>query len=144
MSSNPTCEPMAPIDVVACLVFGPEGLLIARRPEGKHLAGYWEFPGGKLFPNETLFEAAIREIMEETGLTVRPEYHWMSVDHTYPDRRVILHFMVCTYISGVARPLDCAAVTWIRPEALERFVFPPADRRVLDRLNELPDWTALT
>jgi mutator protein MutT len=131
------------IPVVACLVFGPEGLLIARRPQGKHLAGYWEFPGGKIDDGEDLFAAAVREIREETGLVIMPEYEWMRVDHCYPDRRVILHFVVCAHVSGVAAPLDCDAVAWIRLNELSDYRFPPADRQVLDRLGELKEWNRL-
>jgi len=122
------------IHVAAALVFGPAGVLIAQRPAGTHLAGLWEFPGGKIETGESPFEAVRRELREELGIEVEPVELWLVTRHAYPERSVVLHFIRCHHRAGTPRPLGCAAVRWARPDELETLPFPDADRAILSRL----------
>jgi mutator protein MutT len=97
-------------------------VMITKRPEGSHLAGFWEFPGGKQeghlagfweFPggkqevSETLEECLAREIKEELGLEVRAEKLLLTVDHEYEDRFISLYLFLCAQLGGEPKPLEC-------------------------------------
>jgi mutator protein MutT len=122
------------IDVAAALVFRDGRLLVTRRPPGKHLAGLWEFPGGKLAPGESWEHALARELMEEVGLPVRPIRLYSEVVHPYPEKTVRLRFFVCESDHGNARPIECDAVEWTSRETLSSHDFPPADRQLIEAL----------
>ena len=123
------------IDVAAALVFRGGLLLITRRPHGKHLAGLWEFPGGKLAPGESWEHALARELLEEVDLRIAPGRLYEEVVHAYPEKTVRLRFFVCTaHDGGEPRPIECEAVAWVGREGLARHEFPPADARLLKRL----------
>ena len=114
--------------VVACaLVDVDKRVLIAQRPEGKALAGLWEFPGGKVEPDESLTAALEREIREELGVTILVGDEFFSVVHDYTPKSVRLHFFNCSIIDGEPHPLEVADMRWVRPEELGQFEFPPAD-----------------
>ena len=129
----------AVIDVAAALVVRGGRLLLTRRPPGKHLAGYWEFPGGKLAPGESWEEALVRELMEEVGLEVFPGRLYEEILHAYPGKTVRLRFFLCTAGPGEPRPIECDAVAWAGREDLDRHAFPEADQRLLERLRADPD-----
>lgn len=123
------------IDVAAGLVLRGRRLLITRRPQGKHLGGLWEFPGGKVSPGESWEQALVRELVEEVGLRVVPLHLYEEVVHAYPGKTVRLRFFVCSAAEdGEARPIECDAVEWVGREDLGRHDFPPADERLLQRL----------
>lgn len=123
------------IDVAAGLVLRGRRLLITRRPQGKHLGGLWEFPGGKVAPGESWEQALVRELVEEVGLRVVPLHLYEEVVHAYPGKTVRLRFFVCLAPEdGEARPIECDAVAWVGREELCRHDFPPADERLLRRL----------
>lgn len=123
------------IDVAAGLVLRGRRLLITRRPQGKHLGGLWEFPGGKVAPGESWEQALVRELVEEVGLRVVPLHLYEEVVHAYPGKTVRLRFFVCSAAEdGEARPIECDAVEWVGREDLCRHDFPPADERLLQRL----------
>ena len=80
-------------DVAVAIITRPDGcFLLARRPEGKPYAGYWEFPGGKVEPNERVADALARELKEELGITATDAYPWVTQVFTYPHAKVKLHF----------------------------------------------------
>lgn len=108
-------------------------ILIARRPPGTHLAGLWEFPGGKLQPGETLEQALEREIDEELGARAHVGALLDTVEWAYPDKRVKLHFFRCV-VSGEPRPLEGQEIAWVSREELAAYPFPPADAAVIARL----------
>ncbi len=110
-------------------------VLICRRPRGVHLAGYWEFPGGKRHPGETWPACLRRELLEEVGLSLRLVQPFETIRHRYPDRRVLLRVFRCTPAPGAARALQVAAVRWVAPNRLSRFKFPPADGALVARLS---------
>jgi mutator protein MutT len=111
-------------------------LLITRRPEGSHLAGMWEFPGGKQEPGETLEACLAREIGEELGVEIRVGERIRVVEHEYEEKRVTLHFFLCELpdATGV-RGLQGQELRWVRPEELTSFRFPPPDHGVIEHLQ---------
>ncbi|HAM73865.1 MAG TPA: 8-oxo-dGTP diphosphatase MutT [Verrucomicrobiales bacterium] len=123
------------IEVAAGLVFREGRLLISRRPEGAHLAGMWEFPGGKLEPGESHQDCLARELLEELGIEVSVGELIEEIVHVYPEKTVRLRFFRCGLAANEPRPIGCAAVEWIGAEELDSYVFPPADARLLERLR---------
>ena len=121
--------------VTAGLIWCNGRILIARRPKGTHLEGYWEFPGGKQEQGETLRECLQREIEEELGMRVKVEKRVSSVEHEYDDRIISLHFFVCTHTEGDPVPREGQNLRWVQPEDLERYTFPPADEKFLKILQ---------
>ena len=116
--------------VAACvLVDGQDRVLITRRPEGKHLAGFWEFPGGKVEAEETPEHALIRELKEELGVAVEP--HGLSpltfVSYPYPEFHLLMPVYVCRRWLGDMAANEGQAICWVKPEALSGYAMPPAD-----------------
>lgn len=111
---------------------GPD-LLIALRPEGKRLAGLWEFPGGKLEPGETPEVAVQRELMEELGCQVETRQSGPIIMHTYPWCVVRMHSLECVLAPGSPQPsaLEHQALAWVRPEKLSSYNLAPADLPLL-------------
>ncbi|MCP5517416.1 MAG: 8-oxo-dGTP diphosphatase MutT [Verrucomicrobiales bacterium] len=128
------------IEVAAGLLFRDGRLLLAQRPEGAHLAGLWEFPGGKRADGETFPECLRRELHEELGITVVVEDCVFEEAHTYPERRVRLRFFRCRLLAGEPRGLEGQAIAWVRREELGAYRFPPADELLVHRLASAPAW----
>lgn len=106
------------VEVAAAVMLRAAGreFLLAQRPEGKVYAGYWEFPGGKVEPGESVREALIRELQEELGITVTACTPWLTRQFTYPHATVRLHFWRVTAWTGeigITAPLEHAAVDWL-------------------------------
>ena len=120
--------------LVAIAVVENDGrFLIGRRPAGQPLAGYWEFPGGKLQPGESLVDAARRECVEETGLAARITGALRQVTHNYEHGTVELHFF-----HGIAEDATAAPkhpFRWIPRQALREYKFPEANDEVLSLLR---------
>ncbi|HVY68360.1 MAG TPA: 8-oxo-dGTP diphosphatase MutT [Verrucomicrobiae bacterium] len=123
------------VEVAAGLVFREGRLLITRRLPGTHLAGLWEFPGGKREPGESIEECLRRELLEELGVDVEVGALFQEVSHDYPEKTVHLKFLLCRLPSGEPQPIGCAALAWVGPNDLDRYQFPPADAVLLDRLR---------
>ncbi|UCC81607.1 MAG: A/G-specific adenine glycosylase, partial [Gemmatimonadota bacterium] len=122
-------------DIAVGVVWRGDEILIAKRSPDGLLGGLWEFPGGKPEPGESLEAAVIREVGEEVGVEVEPGAKIAAVDHAYSHFEITLHAFNCRYRTGTPRPLACQEVTWVRPEELERYAFPAANRRVLEQLT---------
>jgi mutator protein MutT len=110
-------------------------VLITKRPAGSHLAGYWEFPGGKQEAGETLEECLEREMKEELGVEVRAGKRLLTVDHEYENRIISLYFFYCTHMGGELKPLGCEEIRWVHPEDLRQYRFPPPDERIIQLLT---------
>ena len=133
---------MNPIDVAAGLVFRNGRLLITQRSPGGHLAGLWEFPGGKREPGESWPACLKRELAEELGIEVEVGELLESIVHAYPEKTVHLSFFHCRWQRHEPQPLDCAALAWITPGQIDDYPFPAADARLLTRLRATPAWWA--
>lgn len=122
------------IDVVAAILWRNGRFLAVRRPEGKPMAGYWEFPGGKVEPGESLEAALKRELDEELGLTVWGGGKFAEKSHAYDHAKVRLHFMQVKKWSGEPQSLENQAIAWLTPEEAKCKRFLPADAEVLRAL----------
>ena len=129
---------MKRIDVAAGLVFRDGRLLITQRPAGGHLAGLWEFPGGKREAHETFTQALHRELMEELAIEVDVGEIIESITHDYPEKSVHLEFFRCAWRRHEPQALGCPAFRWVGVEELDDFKFPAADARLLARLKTEP------
>jgi 8-oxo-dGTP diphosphatase len=112
--------------VTAAVIERDGAYLVTRRLDGTHLAGFWEFPGGKCEPGETLTSCLAREIAEELGCEVEIADTLLSVTHEYEDRAVELHFFRCS-LRDEPRPLIGQEIRWVDRATLGTLEFPPAD-----------------
>ena len=124
------------VEVVAALVQDEKGrYLITQRRKGSHLAGLWEFPGGKREADESLEEALGRELTEELSARFAVGQRVETVRWEYPERTIVIHFYRCRLESGTIEPREDQAMAWVAPERLSDFDFPPADRDLIARLR---------
>ena len=123
--------------VTAGLVWKDGKLLITRRPEGSHLAGYWEFPGGKQEPGESLKACLEREIQEELDMEVKAAKHLLQIDHDYEIKSITLHLFLCDWLSGDPTPIGCDEIRWVKPEELANYHLPPPDIQLLPLIQNL-------
>ncbi|MCC5966398.1 MAG: 8-oxo-dGTP diphosphatase MutT [Natronohydrobacter sp.] len=114
-------------------------VLLAQRPEGKSMAGLWEFPGGKIEPGETPEAALIRELQEELGIDT-----WASclaplsfASHAYDGFHLLMPLFVCRKWQGQPQSREGQSLKWVRPEDLRAYPMPPAD---LPLIPVLRDW----
>lgn len=127
------------IHVVAAAITDARGrILLARRTDGRDLAGLWEFPGGKREPGESPEEALVRELQEELGITVKVGPPLIDVPQQYPDKRLRLDVRHVVSWQGTPRGIEGQALAWVAPEKLSRYPMPPADRPVVAALRQ-PD-----
>jgi 8-oxo-dGTP diphosphatase len=120
--------------VSAAVVERDARYLVTRRLRGTHLAGFWEFPGGKCEAGETLDACLVREIREELGCDVTVGGKLLSVTHQYPDRSIELHFFRCN-LADEPRPLLGQEIRWVPRDALRSLEFPPADEELITLLT---------
>ena len=124
--------------VVAAALFDDAGrVLIAQRPEGKHMAGWWEFPGGKVGEGESDRDALVRELREELGVETRLESEVMTLTHDYPDRTIELVLWSGLIAAGVPRSLDGQAIKWVDCQSLGNEHLLPADAPFIAALQLL-------
>ena len=124
------------VEVVAALIQDDRGrYLITRRRGRSHLAGMWEFPGGKREPGESLEGAMRRELTEELSASFEVGPRVETVRWEYPERTVVIHFYRCRLESGTIEPRESQAMEWVAPERLTELEFPPADRELIRRLR---------
>jgi 8-oxo-dGTP diphosphatase len=114
-------------------------VLIAQRPAGRHLAGGWEFPGGKLNPGEARIEGLARELHEELGIMMIAAHPFMQLRHQYPDRGILLDVWLVTAYEGTPCALDGQILRWCAGDELAQADLLPADQPVVAALREL--WT---
>jgi 8-oxo-dGTP diphosphatase len=122
--------------VVAAALYDAHGhVLIADRPQGRHMAGRWEFPGGKVAPGEGEREALARELQEELGITMRAARPCMRLRHQYPDREVELSLWIVTAFEGEPQPRDGQRLKWVAPARLAEEDMLEADQPFIAALQ---------
>ena len=130
-----------PILLVAAvaLVDSDGRVLLAQRPPGKHLAGTWEFPGGKVNAGETPEAALIRELAEELGIETDAKClaPFTFASHSYPDFHLLMPLYVCRVWQGIARPCEGQMLAWVRVGDLGGYEMPPADIPLVAMLRDL-------
>jgi 8-oxo-dGTP diphosphatase len=126
--------------VAACALIDADGrVLIAQRPQGKSMAGLWEFPGGKVEPGEQPEQCLIRELKEELGIIVREEClaPLTFASHSYPDFHLLMPLYVCRRWEGIVTAQEQQALKWVRPGELKNYPMPPADEPLISHLTTL-------
>jgi 8-oxo-dGTP diphosphatase len=126
--------------VVACALVDADGrVLITQRPEGKALAGLWEFPGGKLEPGERPEASLIRELQEEIGITVQEAClaPLTFASHAYDDFHLLMPLYICRRWEGLVVPREGQKLAWVRPNKLRDYPMPPADIPLIPHLIDL-------
>ena len=122
--------------VVAGLLLDTTGrVLLAQRPAGKHLAGFWEFPGGKLEPGETPLDGLVRELREELGITLKQARPLIAVPWTYGDRELLLDAWFVEQWLDEPQSLEGQPLKWLVPALVEPMTLAPADRVILAALK---------
>ena len=125
--------------VAACALIDADGrVLLARRPEGKKLAGLWEFPGGKLHSGETPEQCLIRELKEELGIDVTSAClaPFAFASHSYERFHILMPLYVCRRWKGVPQSREGQTLTWVRPHKLTEYQMPPADKPLIPLLRD--------
>lgn len=137
-------KPSAPdkpiVLVAAAALINAEGeVLIAQRPEGKSMAGLWEFPGGKVEPGETPEYALMRELEEELGIETRPCcYHPIAfASHTYDDFHLLMPLFTCRVWKGDLQMKEHQAFAWVRPVDMLDYPMPAADIPLVSALRDM-------
>ena len=131
---------MKTILVSAVALIDKDGrVLLAQRPEGKSMAGLWEFPGGKVEPNETPENALIRELEEELGINT-----WSSclapltfASHSYDDFHLLMPVFACRKWEGIPQPREGQTLKWVKPNDMRNYPMPPADIPLIAMLRDL-------
>ena len=125
--------------VAVALVDADRRVLIAQRPEGKSLAGLWEFPGGKVEAGETPEAALIRELEEELGISTKEAClaPLSFASHSYETFHLLMPLYVCRKWQGTPVAREHAALKWVRPQALRDYPMPPADEPLVAALCDL-------
>lgn len=139
MSSGLTNPKRLLIVVAIALIDADNRVLISQRPEGKQLAGLWEFPGGKLDPGETPEKALVRECREELGIEVCETClaPLTFASHTYDDFHLLMPLYICRNWEGEIAPQEGQQIAWVRANRLQHYPMPPADVPLLPALRDL-------
>lgn len=133
MGGNPQRQPLR---VAVAIIVDGSRVLVARRPAGSHLEGFWEFPGGKVELDESPRDALIREVAEEVGLDVTESILIHRQDFDYPDRSVDISFYLVTSFRGEVRDENGLRITWVGVDELDQYAMPPANESVVQMLRE--------
>ncbi|GAU82823.1 8-oxo-dGTP diphosphatase MutT [Bosea sp. 2YAB26] len=126
--------------VVACALIDTDNrVLVTQRPEGKSLAGLWEFPGGKLEAGERPEPALIRELSEELGISVKEDClaPLTFASYAYPEFHLLMPLYICRRWEGAVVSAEGQALKWVRPGKLRDLAMPPADEPLIPHLIDL-------
>lgn len=128
------------VTVAACALVDADGrVLLAQRPEGKPMAGLWEFPGGKVEAGETPEQTLIRELEEELGIVVKEAClaPLTFASHSYPEFHLLMPLYVCRRWDGIVAAREGQRLSWVRPNRLRDYPMPPADVPLVAHLTTL-------
>ncbi|QND43066.1 8-oxo-dGTP diphosphatase MutT [Rhizobium leguminosarum bv. viciae] len=126
--------------VAACALIDADGrILLAQRPEGKSLAGLWEFPGGKVEPGETPEETLVRELEEELGINTKIAClaPLTFASHSYETFHLLMPLYICLRYEGIPQGREGQALKWVRPQALRDYPMPLTDEPLIPMLQDL-------
>jgi 8-oxo-dGTP diphosphatase len=137
-------SPLPLVLVAACVLIDPDArVLIAERPEGKSMAGLWEFPGGKIEAGERPEETVIREMREELGVSIKEAClaPFIFASHSYSEFHLLMPLFLCRRWEGIPHPHESQRIAWVRPKDLalqsDRYPMPPADMPLIPMLRDL-------
>jgi mutator protein MutT len=134
MSENSQTLPHKKIGVA--VIYNDQGqILIDRRLPDGLLGGFWEFPGGKIEPGETVEQCIQREIKEELGIEISVNEHLITVNHDYSNFRVTLTVHSCYYLEGKPQTLECAEIKWVTLDEIDQYSFPQANSIIINYLK---------
>lgn len=126
-----------PHKIIAAGVIYKQGkTLIQQRLSEGLLGGLWEFPGGKIEEGESLQECVAREVREELGIEVRVGHEIIAVDHAYSHFSITLHAFHCEFVSGRVKMVSAQKWKWVKPEELELYAFPAANKKIIQKIIE--------
>lgn len=123
------------LDVVAGIVWRGDEYLAVQRPEGSRMAGWWEFPGGKIEKGESRDDALVREFQEELGVTPTEFEYWRDLEHEYDEFVVRLHFFHIRNYSGELKSLENQQMEWVDPSRPPTLDYLPADIVIVEALH---------
>ena len=124
------------VHVAVGIIKNSDGLYcVSKRPQDKHMGGFWEFPGGKVEPGESTFDALRRELKEELSIDVEASEPYMDIKFDYPDKSVWLDIHLVEVFSGVAQGCEGQEVCWVSHETLMGLSFPDANKPILAKLQ---------
>ena len=127
-------------NIAVGVVWKDNNILIAKRKVGGLLGGLWEFPGGKLYKNESSAECVIREIYEETGVRVELKEFISTIKHKYSHFSISLDSFHCIYKNGDPKPKSATEIKWISPTEISKFPFPKANHKFMNKIPEANPW----
>ncbi|BBA79367.1 mutator MutT protein [cyanobacterium endosymbiont of Rhopalodia gibberula] len=134
MRQNSDLLPYQKIGVA--VIYNESGqILIDRRLKKGSLGGFWEFPGGKLEPNETVEDCIKREILEEIDIEIGIGEHLITLDHAYTHFKVTLIVHRCRYLTGKPKLIRCEEIRWITLDEINNFSFPKANNKIIELLH---------
>jgi 8-oxo-dGTP diphosphatase len=133
-----TVDPRRSFTVVAAVIRDGNGrVLLTRRPDGKHMGGLWEFPGGKIEDGESPADALVRELAEELGVTIAVGPPMTFAVHEEPELRILLLFYSAEIVGGEPCGDEGQAIAWVSPRELASYPTPPADAALVAHLASL-------
>ena len=139
-SELPMTESRAPLphkQIGVAVIYDSDGrILIDRRKQEGLLGGLWEFPGGKIEPNETFEDCVRREIKEELDIEIEVIDPLIVIDHTYSHFKVTLNVFNCSHISGEPKPLECDEIKWVTLDEIDNYPFPKANAQIIAAIRE--------
>lgn len=119
---------------VGIIVNDNNQILIAKRPKESHQGGLWEFPGGKVEADESVFDALVREFREEVDLIIQTAEPFMDIYHDYGDKAVRLDVLLCKQFSGFASGMEGQELEWVSLSEIHDYDFPKANKAIIDKL----------
>ncbi len=137
----PMTETRAPLphkQIGVAVVWNEQGqILIDRRPQSGLLGGLWEFPGGKIEPEEAVEDCIRRELQEELAIDVAVGDRLITIDHTYTHFKVTLNVFHCRHVAGEPQPIKCDEVRWVDVSELDQFPFPKANGQIIEAIRAI-------